>query len=358
MYSLEELESHLQNSPSRPSGTQSMSPLRLASYLKNPRAESADVVLIEMREAGQLLAYRTLLPDHFITRQGQKVRFAWLSGNWVHPHYRRKGWSTSLLQSLEKAWEGRLMYTNYAPASKAVYDRSGSFREVFLREGKRYYLRAASEELLGKRMGGSRFLRKMDGFTNRIREGKLERFRQDISPGCHIEPLDGFDEESRKYISELQEDSLFQRDTEVFNWAINYPWITDKEAPSVDYHFSYLARRFENHLLKFRQPDTGNLGLLWMVLHNHVLSTPYVFAENGSLYPHMTAYILKTMLDTGVSHATLRNQQLSDGLLSYKRQFLHIRNMPQRIYAHVKLADQIPLDKSLQDGDGDVMFTG
>ena len=358
MYSLEELESHLQNSPSWSTGAQSMSPLRLASYLKNPRAESSDVVLIEMRQEGKLLAYRTLLPDYFISSQGQKLRFAWLSGNWVHPGSRRKGLSTLLLQSMEKAWEGRLMYTNFAPASKAVYDRTGSFREVFHREGKRFYLRAATEELLGQRMGGRRFLRAFDGIINQFREGKLERVRQDTSTGCSIEIVDGFDGEMRKLISAFQKEALFGRGAEIFQWAISYPWITHKEAPPIDYHFSYLARRFENRLLKFRQAETGSTGLLWMVLHNNVLSIPYVFAGNESLYPHMSEYILRTMIDSGVKHATLRNQELSNGLLQNKGLFLLTRNMPQQIFAHVMLADQIPLDKSLQDGDGDVMFTG
>ena len=55
------------------------------------------------------------------------MRFAWLSGNCVDPEFRRKGFSTRLLQQAEALWDGRLMYTNYAPASKAVYDRTGQF---------------------------------------------------------------------------------------------------------------------------------------------------------------------------------------------------------------------------------------
>jgi hypothetical protein len=250
------------------------------------------------------------------------------------------------------------MYTNYAPASKAVYDRSGSFREVFQKTGRRFYLRAATEELLGKRIGGRPFLRSLDGIINQFRERKLERVRQDTSSGCSIEMVDGFDEEARKLISGIQKESLFGRGVEIFDWAISYPWITDKEAPPIDYHFSYLARRFENMLLKFRQTDTGSMGLLWIVLHNQVLSIPYVFAGNASLYPHMSKYILRTMIDSGVKHATLRNQELSNGLLQNKGPFLLTRNMPQHIFAHVKLADQIPLEKKLHDGDGDVMFTG
>jgi len=358
MYSLEELESHLESTLSRPLETQPVSPLRLASYLNNPRADPSDVVLIEMRQAGKLLAYRTLLPDHMISSHGHKVRFAWLSGNWVHPGFRRKGLSTRLLESAQKAWEGRLMYTNYAPASKAVYDRSKSFREAFFREGKRFYLRADTEKFLGQRMGGKRIFRAFDGLLNQTRKGKLERLSQDMSPGCSIEQVDKLDKELRDLISTFQKGALFQRDAEIFNWALTFPWITDKEAPPINYHFSYQAGKFENLLFRFRQADTGSTGLLWMVLHNRVLSAPYVFAEDGSLFPYMAECILQTMIANGSTHATLRNPELTLGLQQNRRHFLMVRNMPQRIFTHVQLAGHIPEDKSIHDGDGDVMFTG
>jgi hypothetical protein len=137
------------------------------------------------------------------------------------------------------------------------------------------------------------------------------------------------------------------------------PWITDKEAPPIDYHFSYLARRFENMLLKFRQTDTGSMGLLWIVLHNQVLSIPYVFAGNASLYPHMSKYILRTMIDSGVKHATLRNQELSNGLLQNKGPFLLTRNM-HTAYICPRQAGRSDSHwkKSCMTEDGDVMFTG
>lgn len=358
VYRLEELESHLHTSFSRPTGALSMSPLRLASYLNNPRAKAADVVLIEMHHQGKVLAYRTLLPDHFISKADRIVRFAWLSGNWVHPEFRRKGISTRLLQSAEKAWGGKLMYTNYAPASKAVYDQSKSFSSLAIREGKRFYLRAASEELLGKRMGGSSVFRSCDRVINSIREKNLLRLGQKLPQGCSVEKLFGFDAELLKVIDKTQEKSLFRRDAELFNWAMKFPWITDKEVPHLEYHFSYKARRFENVLLSFRHGDTGSMGMLWLIIHNQVLSVPYVIAECEEIYSAMAKYILKTMISSGSTHATLHCKELVKSLLPFKRHFLMVRNMPQHIFAHTRLEELIPTGLKIHDGDGDVMFTG
>lgn len=357
-YRLEEIESHLLASFSRSSGTQSMSPLRLASYLENPRSDPTDIVLIELHHKGKLIAYRTLLPDHFVSSDEKIVRFAWLSGNWVHPAFRRKGISTQLLHSAEKAWDGRLMYTNYAPASKAVYDRSESFRPVAIRKGKRFYLRAASDELLGRRMGSSSVFRTCDRVINKFREGNLYRLGQKEHVGCSIEKLDGFDDETRKLLAQSREKSLFQRDATVFEWAIDYPWITHKEVPALEYHFSYKAQRFENILLKFRDMDTGNMGMLWLIQHNNVLSVPYVLVENEAIFSHMAEYILWNMINSGSTHATLRCPELVNELMLFKRHFLLVRNMPQHIFAHAKLEEQFPDGLKIHDGDGDVMFTG
>ena len=65
-YTLEELESHVKPALEGSIEIAPFSPLRLNSYLRNPRAEQTDHVLFEMRNEGKLVAYRTLLPDYYI----------------------------------------------------------------------------------------------------------------------------------------------------------------------------------------------------------------------------------------------------------------------------------------------------
>ncbi len=360
-YTLEELKNHVEPALSDKDGIVPVSPLRLISYLNNPRAEKSDHVLFEIRVDGKLVAYRTLLPDLYINQTNSARRFAWLSGNYVKPEFRRQGLSTRLLQSAEALWDGKLMYTNYAPASKAVYDRTGQFPMMAHRPGKRFYLRSASGELLGKRLrgrpGSQKLLKTGDQLLNRLRERKLQSFKPVDHSLCKIERIAHLGPELTPVIEQSQASSLFCRDAEVFAWILDFPWVTDQRAGPLDYEFSYRANRFENILLKFTLRDSRGSGLLWLVLHNQKLSAPYLFFDNPDLQPLMATTLVHTMITRNCAYATIRQPLLVENLMKQRKWFLSVRNMPQNLYAHKKIAHEIPADLTLQDGDGDMVFS-
>lgn len=357
-YTLEELEPYLYTLYADPKSHIPVPPTRLRSYLNNPRASLSDPVLYEMRQGGEVTGYRTLLPDCFYDREGNPQRFAWLSGNWVRPDMRRRGISTRLLEMAEKQWEGRLMYTNYAPESKALYDHTGRFRLLANREGKRFHLRSAAEELLAQRMGSRKILQSADLLINALRERRLEKFSIRLDIPCSAEQVDGFIARLSELAGKLQQDALFRRDREIFQWALEYPWVTEQACDPINYHFSYLANRFENIIHHVVHPDGQSQGILWLIIHNNVLSVPYLFAGNKSLYPCMAGIIIRTMIDSGITHSTIRNPELTAALMANKRVFLAVRKMPQLIFAHKKLTGLLPEHPVIHDGDGDVMFTG
>lgn len=358
LYTLEELESHLRPLYSDPESILPVTPLRLGSYLKNPRAKAGDPVLFEMHQQGEMVAYRTVLPDCFYDQEDHPHRFAWLSGNWVRPDMRRRGISTQLLEMAEELWQGYLMYTNYAPESKALYDHTGRFRVIANREGKRFYLRSATEELLGKRLGSRQLLRTTDQLINQLRERSVERFKFQKQDHCHVEQIQRFDAKLSEMVNRLQQKTLFRRDTEIFRWALENPWVTQQEDDPLDYHFSYRANRFKNILYHFIHSDGASHGILWLLLHNNLLSAPYLFAESEELHSCMAETILRTMIDNGCTHVTIRSQELMENLVAYKKIFLSVRKMPQLIFAHDNLANLFPEQPVIHDGDGDVMFTG
>ena len=357
VYTLDELESHIQNTYSNPEKVTPLSPLRLNSYLRNPRAEKTDPVLFELRLNERLIAYRTVLPDLLFDLQGNSRRFAWLSGNWVDPEFRRKGLSTKLLQRAEALWDGSLIYTNYAPASKAVYDRTGQFPLLVNRDGKRFYLRAATEDLLGERLGARELLRLGDKTVNLIREQKLKSFKPVENQECKVERVSTLNPDLEELIHRVQEKSLFRRTPEVFNWVLQHPWLTEDNRAPLNYHFSYQAHRFENILFKFTLPDLS-IGFLWLVIHNRSMSAPYVFCDSDQIYPFMARTLTHQMISSGCTHTTIRNPHLIEALMAFKSSFLLIRPMPQLLFAHRKMTDQIPGNMEIQDGDGDVVFTG
>ena len=64
------------------------------------------------------------------------------------------------------------------------------------------------------------------------------------------------------------------------------------------------------------------------------------------------------MIENGCTYTTIRYPELTARLMAHQKAFLSVRNMPQLIFAHEKLASLIPEGSLIHDGDGDVMFTG
>lgn len=357
VFDLEDLESHMQAIHSGAEQVSPLSPLRLRSYLTNPRAKPSDAVLFELRQKDRLVAYRTLLPDLYRDSGGNFRRFAWLSGNWVDPAFRRKGYSTRLLREADSRWEGRLMYTNYAPASKAVYDHTGQFPVLQERPGKRFYLRAAAEDLLGDRLGSRALLRFGDQAVNLLLERKLGKYAAVDPEDCRIEKVTRLGGKHKDLVDSMLETSLFGRNSEVFNWILEYPWVEEGSREKTNYHFSYRSDRFENILLAFTHKNQSR-GLLWMVVHNRALTVPYLFAQSESLLPLMAEKVVQTMISQQSAYATIRHKALATQLELHNNLFLNMRKMPQLIFAHKNIEMQVPRDRDMQDGDGDVVFTG
>jgi hypothetical protein len=238
-----------------------------------------------------------------------------------------------------------------------VYDQTGQFSLLVKRAGRRFYLRAAAEDLLGERLGARELLRLGDLSVNKLRERGLGRFKAVESQECKVERVSALNHVLEELIVRVQESSLFRRTAEEFNWVLQYPWLTEENKASLNYQFSYQANRFENMLFKFTLPDQS-IGLLWLLIHNRSMSAPYVFCENDQIYPFMARILTHQMIGSDCAYTTIRNPKLTKALMAFKNRFLYIRPMPQLVFAHRTKTDQIPGNMEIQDGDGDVVFTG
>ena len=64
------------------------------------------------------------------------------------------------------------------------------------------------------------------------------------------------------------------------------------------------------------------------------------------------------MITRDCAYTTIRHAGLADALSAFKKLFLGIRDMPQLLFAHQNILQQVARDREVQDGDGDVAFTG
>ena len=334
---------------------------RAESWLNNPRLKPEDIIIYLGFEAEDMIAYRCILPD----RHGE-IRFGWLSGNWVRSDKRRRGLASRLFEEAYADWGHQLMYTNYAPESKAVYDKSSRFELYNERPGIRYYQRSSSAGLLGDRRTvyrRSRMLLSMaDGMLNTVQSIRIRMKRKDIND-LDIEELPEIDLEALDIMEKNDGTGFCRRSMEDFNWITSYPWV--KSGPQKDsrYFFSSVARNFKNICLKIRNPGGDLHGFLWMVLNGSQMTIPYAvfnpeaFSDESSELSSFISRVLNHYIQTNrVSYLTAYQSTITENFRPGP--ILGSRKMIQNYFATRDLIRQLPDPMSIpfQDGDGDVVF--
>ena len=357
IYTISELQDLVHSTGYRESETVPVSPERVLSYMHNPRSEPEMPVLFTLTEGERLLAYRTLLPDHLV-RDGATVPFAWLSGNYVVPGRRREGLSTRLFREVEKVWKGQLMYTNYAPASKAVYDRSGVFSCFVTRPGKRYYMRSSLHSLLGERVKAGRLLEMTDRVINAFHDPMIRGMALGDIPAAVVRRIGPEEPLPEKLINSMASQSLFARGRKEFDWIRKYPWVTDKPAGEIEghYHFTRKVSHYRNQWYHIR--SDGDEAFLWITVINDRLSVPYFYQTGKMAVLAARNLVISEMIAAGCSHITIRHPELGPVLGTRKNPFIMSRAMPQHYFVHRSLENVLPEKYLVHDGDGDVVFTG
>jgi GNAT superfamily N-acetyltransferase len=356
IYTISELPAVIASEKYHTCGNIPVSPERVSSYTTNPRSDPDMPVLFTLTDREKIVAYRTLLPDIFHGKEGP-VSFAWLSGNFVDPAYRRQGLSTKLFRTVEEAWEGRLMYTNYAPASRAVYDKSGVFSAFLVRPGNRYYLRSALYPLLKERVRIPGLLKTGDRILNGVHDLFIQGRNYPLKGGIGVEEISGLDATLSKLISESVEGSLFARGPREFDWIRQHPWVTGGAAKPLpgSYQFTRQADPYLSQWYKLSS-DTGT-AFLWITVVGDKCSVPYYFTNDIRLTLAARQIVFNTMIRHQCSHITIRHPELGPALGTKGHPFLLSRKMPQRYFAHAALTEKIPPDPVVFDGDGDCVFS-
>jgi GNAT superfamily N-acetyltransferase len=331
---------------------------RAQSWLNNPRMDPADNLMYIAFDDEELLGYRCILPDRY-----DDARFGWLSGNWVTPSRRRQGIASRLFEEAFSDWKGHLMFANYAPESKAVYDKTGRFRLFIERPGTRYYIRSAAASLLSGRGGIFEALKPaislFDGFINFWQDVRLESsLKKNKVDLLMTEPLSSLDKESYEFLLRNKKLGFGQRDVEMFGWIHAYPWILNSDTGDRRYFFSSGAKQFKNHYLKILDKEGKMAAFLMLVRIDDRMTVPYACTGEEGLKTSIE--ILDHYLGINrISVFTTWNPGITSIMNNSRLPLLGKRKMVQKYYATAELLNLLP-DSSLvdfQDGDGDFVFT-
>jgi GNAT superfamily N-acetyltransferase len=346
---------------------------RALSHMANPRAEDDDVLLLLAYDEGAMVGYLGVLPD-LLHRDGRTERCGWLSCMWVDDAQRGKGIAKQLLQRAFEAWENRILVTEFTPAAKILYDRSGIFRPLADPVGLRLYIRSDLATLLPPKHAffkrNTALLHAFDRAVNLLID---LRFRWSGSPPGKegsgevvfqekrftLQRVEEVDDEAIAFIERHRSDELLNRGRTELNWMLRNPWLIS--APELDplnarYHFSAVARCFAFHALKVRDAEGRLRAFLILSQRDGSVKLPYLYHDGdlGLVWAAMRHELLRL----GAATFSVFHPALCDHLRQHDDLSLRQRPLQRHYIVSTVFNDFLGSGPfTLQDGDADCAFT-
>jgi GNAT superfamily N-acetyltransferase len=352
---ISELKSFINNEAFAEMEVIPISPSRAISYTKNPHARPKDVALYLCFADGKLVAFRSVFAG--LANGNEKIRFGWCSGNWVHPDFRRKGLPQQLLNEVYQDWNGKLMFTNYAPASEKLYLKTGWFHAIHQFNGARAYIFPKTAKILpvAKKSAAAKFfLQIVDYFLALFTRIKTLFFNPERNSDVEFRILDFPDAECYQFIEQQITRDFFSRGEKELKWIFEWPWISGKNRfVASKYPFSSLTESFYYQTVKVLKKNKLEGIFIFSVRAGH-LKTLHVHLPENLEYD--SSLFLKTYCTKHkIEFATIYHSGMAEQLIKGKFPFLHIKPFGQKIYSSFEIKD--PENFHFQDGDGDTVFT-
>lgn len=335
-------------------------------------------MFLALDDSDNLRGFLGTLPDRW-QLQGRTLTIAWLSCLWVDPACRGQGIAGALLRQAHEAWEGMLALTEFTPAAKALYDRSGLFVLLPARTGWRAYRRPDVQGTVLRRWPKLQPIAPVLRGLDALGEGLLSLSDHPAPlPDSGSISLGGtlFEPWQQEALStetglhqaldkRVQDDPLSPTLSLILSrlqWIHEHPWL--KQAAPDDgarrYPFSSVSAQFQTWLWLVKHIDGEFAGVVSMSLRDGVLKIPYCLVPDSALTDVLM--LARSLMNKHEAHTLVTHQQKLVNMLHQNRKgFVHLRPSTRYYMLSKGLAahwDAAQADIALaQDGAGDAAFT-
>ena len=323
-----------------------ISPLRVKSYVENPRANADDTVLYMFVENGELIAFRTVLSDCI----GKNTPFGWCSGVWVKPEFRGQKLSVKLLHEALNDWNNRLMFTNYAPTSEFCNLSVQRFKVLKKRTGLRFYLYPDFKKMYKERKSYfkpffpllSATVRGISFLKSLVLPAKAPKFVE----------LNSLDEDCRSFLRNSPA-TYFNRKEPELDWIIKFPWITSDEYSNFMYPFSFAKIDYSLKIVKVFD-DNSFVGFFVYTIVNAKMKLIYHFFETNKENLLVNAVTVLARKNK-IAYLNILDPLLAKLFREKSRCFAFSKTISSHIYSSLGIENEQNL--TIFDGDGDNCFT-
>ena len=353
---LDELDEFVKSETYNLLSTIPITPDRAKSYINNPNAKPDDVVLYLGFIENKLLAFRTLFAEE-INSNNLPIHFGWCSGNWVHPDYRRLGFSEQLLKEAYSDWNKKLMFTNYAPNSEKLYLKTGWFQPIHKFDGVRGYLFPKTRKRIARANTNkiSKFAYLvLDVLISIISSCRVLFFINKQNNNIRFETISTPDKQCFEFKYQDNSKFLFNREEKELNWIFQFPWLSSTDNSLIHkYPFSSFSKSFYYRTVKIFAENKFEGYFIFSVREGH-LKTLYFNMQNG-FEKEITLFLKQFCVENKIEIITVYNSTLAKQFFEQKFPFLHVKKYGQKIYSSFEIKNNSKYQ--FQDGEGDVIFT-
>ena len=338
---------------------------RAWSHIRNPRVSEDDVILVLAMVGGKMAGYLGVLAD-YIFLNGQQEKAGWLSCMWVDPEVRGQGIAKKLLNRVLERWDNRILVTEFTPAAKGLYDRSGQFQDLKISEGLRGFLRFNLDELLPKKFPVLEKLKPLlslkNNFLNFPNELRLKSWQSlNRLENYEVKTVGEIDEKLAGFIVARQQNQLEKRSAKDLNWLLKNPWLlpnSEDDGTAKKYHFSAYAERFELLPLTISDAQNNLVGFVILGIRGNDRKVPYLYADKANT-GLVTELIIREMLQRKLRTLTVFQPELIAFLKQNPKPFIYLHPLKRHYIISKKFVELLKKQPEvmIQDGDADCAFT-
>jgi GNAT superfamily N-acetyltransferase len=334
---------------------------RATSHLHNPRADATDTLLILAYDEADLVGYLGVLPDWIFDKKGDKYKCGWLSCMWIDERCRGQGISKKLVAQALMSWNQKILVTEFTIPAKGLYDKTGAFKDLQIKEGIRLYVRSDLARLLppkGKIFSQLRSLWQLvDSGVNAFLDLRFLSHSKKIN--LHWEYPKEIDSEIEEFIITKQESQIFKRRKNELSWILNYPWIISAppDEMSQKYYFSSVAKIFEFTSVKLKNSQGKLIAFILFATRDNTLKIPYCYFDQ-EIISQILECIRWHIVSWKIKTCTIFHPEIVAAFKKSGTPALY-KKMVRRHYIISKFFDQFSSDEvyKIQDGDADCAFT-
>lgn len=209
LYTISDLRDWLFHSITNGISDYMISYARAWSLINNPEAKSDDIVLSVVFDNEQPIGYTAVFPEH-VSAWGE--RYYWGTTQWLEPEYRGKGIAGTMMKNIKDAINHRYIGLDSSISSVKLDQKQGYQIVCYPRH---FYI--------WKKQDGNILTKCKEILIQRTNNRVLKQLKT-IEFTNRVVPI--ISTSTYRFIAQHSTSDLFLRSQEMFNWILNYPFMS------------------------------------------------------------------------------------------------------------------------------------